>query len=94
MNWANIATFSRVVLIPVVIICYHLDAQSSHLLAAILFSIASLTDWLDGFLARKLNQTTPFGAFIGPGRRQTHCCDHPNHAGFDLSATAILPQAS
>ena len=66
MNWANIATFSRVVLIPVVIICYHLDAQSSHLLAAILFSIASLTDWLDGFLARKLNQTSEFGTFLDP----------------------------
>ena len=66
MNWANSATFSRVVLIPVVIICYHLDTQSSHLLAAILFSIASLTDWLDGFLARKLNQTSEFGAFLDP----------------------------
>ena len=66
MNWANIATFSRVVLIPVVIYCYHLDTQSSYLLAAILFSIASLTDWLDGFLARKLNQTSEFGAFLDP----------------------------
>ena len=66
MNWANIATFSRVVLIPVVITFYHLDTQSSHLLAAILFSIASLTDWLDGFLARKLNQTSEFGAFLDP----------------------------
>ena len=66
MNWANIATFSRVVLIPVVITCYHMDTQSSHLLAAILFSIASLTDWLDGFLARKLNQTSEFGAFLDP----------------------------
>jgi CDP-diacylglycerol--glycerol-3-phosphate 3-phosphatidyltransferase len=43
-----------------------LDTQSSHLLAAILFSIASLTDWLDGFLARKLNQTSEFGAFLDP----------------------------
>ena len=66
MNWANIATFSRVVLIPLVITSYHLDTQSSHLLAAILFSIASLTDWLDGFLARQLNQTSEFGAFLDP----------------------------
>lgn len=66
MNWANIATFSRVVLIPVVIYCYHLDTQSSHLLAATLFAIASLTDWLDGFLARKLNQSSEFGAFLDP----------------------------
>lgn len=66
MNWANIATISRFVLIPVVIYCYHLDTQSSYLLAAILFSIASLTDWLDGFLARKLNQASEFGAFADP----------------------------
>ncbi|PCI76345.1 MAG: CDP-diacylglycerol--glycerol-3-phosphate 3-phosphatidyltransferase [SAR86 cluster bacterium] len=66
MNWANIATISRVVLIPVVIYCYNLDTQSSHLLAAILFSIASLTDWLDGYLARKLDQTSEFGAFLDP----------------------------
>ena len=66
MNWANTATISRVVLIPVVIYCYHLDMHSSHLLAAILFSIASLTDWLDGFLARKLNQASEFGAFLDP----------------------------
>ena len=66
MNWANIATFSRVVLIPVVIYCYHLDTQSSHLLAATLFAIASLTDWLDGFLARKLKQSSEFGAFLDP----------------------------
>ncbi len=66
MNWANTATISRVALIPVVIICYHLDTEFSHLLAAVLFSIASLTDWLDGFLARKLNQTSDFGAFLDP----------------------------
>tara|TARA_B110000858_G_scaffold177676_1_gene212867 strand:- start:1553 stop:2101 length:549 start_codon:yes stop_codon:yes gene_type:complete len=66
MNWANIATFSRVILIPVVVYCYHLDTQSSHLLAAALFTIASLTDWLDGFLARKLKQSSEFGAFLDP----------------------------
>lgn len=66
MNWANIATVSRVILIPVVIYCYHLDSKSSHLLAATLFAIASLTDWLDGFLARKLKQSSEFGAFLDP----------------------------
>ena len=66
MNWANLATLSRIVLIPVVIICYHSGLESAHLYAAILFSIASLTDWLDGYLARKLNQTSDFGAFLDP----------------------------
>lgn len=66
MNWANFTTLSRAALIPVVIICYHLDAQFSYLLSAILFTIASLTDWLDGYLARKLNQASDFGAFLDP----------------------------
>ena len=38
----------------------------SYLAAATLFALAAATDWLDGYLARKLNQTTPFGAFIDP----------------------------
>ncbi len=66
MNWANTVTVSRVALIPVVIFCYYLDTQFSHLWAAILFAIASLTDWLDGYLARKLNQTSDIGAFLDP----------------------------
>jgi CDP-diacylglycerol---glycerol-3-phosphate 3-phosphatidyltransferase len=66
MNWANSATISRVLFIPVVIYSYKLDTQFNHLLAAILFTVASLTDWLDGYLARKLNQSSEFGAFLDP----------------------------
>ncbi len=66
MNWANFATISRILLIPVVIVCYHSDFENSHILAAVLFAIASITDWLDGFLARRLNQTSDFGAFLDP----------------------------
>lgn len=66
MNWANLATVSRVVMIPLIIVLYHSGVESAHLLAAILFSIASLTDWLDGYLARKLNIGSDFGAFLDP----------------------------
>ena len=66
MNWANIATYSRILLIPVIIACYYSGAGTAHLLAAIIFTVASLTDWLDGYLARSLNQTTAFGAFLDP----------------------------
>ena len=37
-----------------------------HFAAGVLFALAALTDWLDGYLARRLNQTTPFGAFLDP----------------------------
>lgn len=66
MNWANLATYLRIMLIPVVIACFHSTIPSANIWAAILFSIASLTDWLDGYLARKLNQGSDFGAFLDP----------------------------
>lgn len=66
MNPANLATCSRIVLIPVVIVLYFADFQYAHLAAASVFGLASLTDWLDGYLARKLNLTSEFGAFFDP----------------------------
>ena len=66
MNAANIVTVSRVFMIPIVIILHYSDLPHHNLLAAGLFAIASLTDWLDGYLARKLNQTSDFGAFLDP----------------------------
>ena len=66
MNWANLATYLRILLIPVVIACFYSTIPSANIWAAILFSIASLTDWLDGYLARKLNQGSDFGAFLDP----------------------------
>ncbi|MCL5041252.1 MAG: CDP-diacylglycerol--glycerol-3-phosphate 3-phosphatidyltransferase [Gammaproteobacteria bacterium] len=66
MNIPNILTSLRVVLIPVFILFYYLPFGWSYLAAAIIFTVASVTDWLDGYLARKLNQSTPFGAFLDP----------------------------
>ena len=66
MNWANLATYLRIMLIPVVIACFHSTIPSANIWAAVLFSIASVTDWLDGFLARKLDQGSEFGAFLDP----------------------------
>ncbi len=66
MNIANIVTCSRVLMIPMVIALYYSSIPHATLLAAGLFAIASLTDWLDGYLARRLKQTYPFGAFLDP----------------------------
>ncbi|MDP3561097.1 MAG: CDP-diacylglycerol--glycerol-3-phosphate 3-phosphatidyltransferase [Legionellaceae bacterium] len=62
----NLFTLLRILLIPVFIIIFYLPFSSSHAVAAIIFAVASVTDWLDGFLARKLHQTSPFGAFLDP----------------------------
>ena len=54
-------------MIPVlVLVFYLLPMDVRYLAAAFVFSIASLTDWLDGYLARSMGQATPFGAFLDP----------------------------
>nr|WP_086937905.1 CDP-diacylglycerol--glycerol-3-phosphate 3-phosphatidyltransferase [Thaumasiovibrio occultus] len=62
----NILSFIRLLLIPVFVIVFYLPYEWSSFVSALVFVIAALTDWLDGFLARRLNQTTRFGAFIDP----------------------------
>jgi CDP-diacylglycerol--glycerol-3-phosphate 3-phosphatidyltransferase len=62
----NTLTIARMVLIPLLVVVFYLPTQYSGILAAAIFALAGFTDWLDGFLARKLNQTTRFGAFLDP----------------------------
>ncbi len=62
-------TWARIVAIPLIIGVYYLnniDLQTKNLIATVLFVVFALTDWLDGYLARKLNQTSAFGAFLDP----------------------------
>ncbi len=66
MNLPNIITFARVLLIPVFIGLYFWGTPLGNFLAGVFFGVAAFTDWVDGFLARRLNQTTPFGSFIDP----------------------------
>ena len=66
MNIPNVLTLMRVGLIPVFILLYYLPYPWSYLAASVVFTLASITDWLDGYLARKLEQSTPFGAFLDP----------------------------
>lgn len=62
----NLLTWLRIMLIPVFIIVFYLPLKSSHAIAAGIFAAASFTDWLDGYLARKLKMMSPFGAFLDP----------------------------
>ncbi len=66
LNIPNLLTLLRILLIPVLFVVYVLDVKWSNQLATVIFVVAAITDWLDGFLARKLNQYTPFGAFLDP----------------------------
>jgi CDP-diacylglycerol--glycerol-3-phosphate 3-phosphatidyltransferase len=68
MSWTipNILTVLRIALIPVFVLVYYLPYSWSHVATTALFGLAALTDWFDGYLARKLGQTSPFGAFLDP----------------------------
>ena len=66
LNLPNILSLLRIALIPVLIGIFLLPYVSAPMWATIVFVVASLTDWLDGYLARKWNQTSQFGAFIDP----------------------------
>jgi CDP-diacylglycerol---glycerol-3-phosphate 3-phosphatidyltransferase len=62
----NIFTFTRIALIPIFVLIFYVPSIVGQYTAAIIFCVAAFTDWLDGFLARRLNQTTRFGAFLDP----------------------------
>lgn len=66
MNIPNSLTLIRILLIPVFIIAFYLPFAWSHILATAVFSLAAITDWLDGYIARRLNQTSKLGAFLDP----------------------------
>jgi CDP-diacylglycerol--glycerol-3-phosphate 3-phosphatidyltransferase len=66
MNLPNLLTLARILLIPIFVLVYVFPGRGTYLLAAVLFGLAAFTDWLDGYFARRLNQTTPFGAFLDP----------------------------
>ena len=71
LNIPNNLTLFRIALIPCLILVFYLSddtlsAYQKNLTATLIFLFAAITDWLDGYLARKLNQTSDFGAFIDP----------------------------
>lgn len=66
MNLPNILTLSRITMIPVFVIIFYLPGEWGYFVSAVIFALAAGTDWLDGYLARRLDQSTPFGAFLDP----------------------------
>jgi cardiolipin synthase (CMP-forming) len=71
LNIPNLITLSRIILIPLLIGLYYfpedwLSEHARNVTATVVFVLAALTDWLDGYLARRLNQMSAFGAFLDP----------------------------
>jgi len=71
INLPNLVTWLRILMIPMLVAVYYLPHDwiadhNKNLAATAIFSFAAITDWLDGYLARTLNQMSPFGAFLDP----------------------------
>ncbi|WP_353569998.1 CDP-diacylglycerol--glycerol-3-phosphate 3-phosphatidyltransferase [Candidatus Albibeggiatoa sp. nov. BB20] len=66
MNIPNILTLIRVVFIPILVAVYYLPFANATVWATAIFALAAITDWFDGYLARKWQQTSAFGAFLDP----------------------------
>lgn len=66
LNLPTILTLFRIVLIPVLVLVLYLPVPAARTVAAVVFMLAAFSDWLDGYLARKLEMTSRFGAFLDP----------------------------
>ncbi len=65
-NIPNLLTLLRILLIPVYVGVFYVPWDDAHLICAAIFALAAVTDWLDGYLARRLGQQSRFGAFLDP----------------------------
>ena len=66
INIPTLLTLLRIALIPVLVVFFYLPWDYSNIATTFIFFIAGVTDWLDGYLARKMDAETKFGAFLDP----------------------------
>jgi len=66
VNIPNLLTLLRIILIPVFVGVFYLPWAWSNILTTLIFALAAITDWFDGYLARRWHQTSAFGAFLDP----------------------------
>ncbi len=62
----TVLTLGRLVLVPILVLLFYLPFEWAGPAAAVVFALGGFTDWLDGYLARRLNQSSSFGAFLDP----------------------------
>ncbi|ACV26367.1 CDP-diacylglycerol--glycerol-3-phosphate 3-phosphatidyltransferase [Kangiella koreensis] len=65
-NLPNVLTAFRILLVPLFVIFFYIDSSVARWITLGIFCFAAATDWLDGFLARRMNIESPFGAFLDP----------------------------
>lgn len=107
-NLPNILTLVRILVIPIFVVVFYLPFSGSHLAASIIFTLACITDWLDGYLARSLKLSTRLGAFLDPvadklmvsialvmivGESQFQYVSAPNSTVTIPAAVLVIPAA-
>ena len=66
MNWANIITIMRIILVPIFLVILLTEMENKEIFAFIIFIIAAISDGIDGYIARKYHQVTELGKFLDP----------------------------
>ena len=66
LTWPTILTLFRIALLPVMVIVFYIPFRGANVTAALIFLLAAITDWLDGYIARRYNMWSAFGAFLDP----------------------------
>ncbi len=66
LNLPNVLTFFRITIIPLLVVLLLSPSKTAGFLATLLFALASITDWLDGYIARRMGVVTIFGKFLDP----------------------------
>ncbi len=97
MNIPNSLTVTRIAMIPVLVLVFYWEFENHQLVAAGVFGLAAITDWVDGYLARKLAQMTQFGAFLDPVADKLMVAvalvllvDQERSIGFTIAACVII----
>jgi CDP-diacylglycerol--glycerol-3-phosphate 3-phosphatidyltransferase len=66
LTWPTILTLFRIALLPVMVVVFYTPFAGANLCAALIFLLAAITDWLDGYIARRFDMGSAFGAFLDP----------------------------
>ena len=66
MTYANLITIFRIIAIPFMVVIFFYDIENSRYYVILIFSVAAITDYLDGLVARKMDQVTALGRFLDP----------------------------
>jgi len=85
----NLLTLSRILAIPVVVACFYVPGDYARWFACVVFAAAGLTDWLDGHMARRLQQQSEIGRFLDP----IACLLYTSPSPRDLS-TSRMPSSA